>query len=95
LHFLAADSLVSYAGERFDFIINANQSIDRYWIRVRGLMDCDARFKSVHQVAILSYEGADMSEEPQAPVGYEEAIRKGKVFISQVIAQNLKFIFFL
>lgn len=46
-------SLVVYAGERFDFVLRANRMIKNYWIRFRGLMDCDARFTSAHQVAIL------------------------------------------
>jgi L-ascorbate oxidase len=70
---------VSYAGERFDFVLNANQSVGRYWLRVRGLMDCDQRFNSVYQVAIISYDGADLSVEPEAPLGYLNANRTGKV----------------
>jgi Multicopper oxidase len=77
----SADSLVSFAGERFDFVLNANQSVGRYWLRVRGLMDCDQRFNSVHQAAIISYEGADLSLDPEAPVGYSYAKRVGKVFV--------------
>lgn len=65
-----AESLVSYAGERFDFIIEANQTVDNYWMRFRGLMDCDERFLSAHQVAILRYEGAP-EEAPASEVGYE------------------------
>lgn len=37
------DSFVSYAGERFDFILHANQVVGNYWIRIKGLMDCDER----------------------------------------------------
>ncbi|RLU22355.1 hypothetical protein DMN91_004633 [Ooceraea biroi] len=65
-----AESLVSYAGERFDFVIEANQPVDNYWMRFRGLMDCDERFLSAHQVAILRYEGAP-EEEPTAEVTYK------------------------
>lgn len=39
--FVAATSLVTYAGERYDFILEANNQIDNYWIKYRGLMDCD------------------------------------------------------
>lgn len=39
--FVPATSLVTYAGERYDFILEANNEIDNYWIRYRGLMDCD------------------------------------------------------
>lgn len=41
--FVSATSLVTYAGERYDFILEANNEIDNYWIRFRGLMDCDER----------------------------------------------------
>lgn len=64
------DSLVSYAGERFDFVINANQPIGNYWMRIRGLMDCDERFTKAHQGAIIRYNGAE-EEEPTAPLTYD------------------------
>ncbi|XP_014604884.1 PREDICTED: L-ascorbate oxidase-like isoform X2 [Polistes canadensis] len=65
-----AESLVNYAGERFDFIVNMDQEIDNYWIRFRGLMDCDERFLSAHQVAILRYENAKGSE-PEGQISYD------------------------
>ncbi|XP_059481594.1 uncharacterized protein LOC132200266 [Neocloeon triangulifer] len=74
----SVDSLVSYAGERFDFVLEANQTVGRFWMRIRGLMDCDERFQSVHQVAIISYQGSDLTKEPKSPVGYREANRRGK-----------------
>lgn len=55
------DSLVSYAGERFDFILKANQPIGNYWVRVKGLMDCDERGLKAHQGAILRYAGAEIT----------------------------------
>ncbi|XP_055385677.1 uncharacterized protein LOC129614808 [Condylostylus longicornis] len=55
-------SIVSYAGERFDFIVVANQPVGNYWIRFKGLMDCDERFTKAFQVAILKYEGAEESD---------------------------------
>ena len=67
---IAAESLVSYAGERFDFVINMDQSVDNYWIRFRGLMDCDERFTSAYQVAKLRYEGAP-DEDPITEVLYD------------------------
>ncbi|XP_025992935.1 laccase-1 isoform X1 [Solenopsis invicta] len=65
-----AESLVSYAGERFDFIIEMDQPVDNYWMRFRGLMDCDERFLSAYQVAILRYDGA-AEEEPAVTVSYD------------------------
>lgn len=64
---LRVSSLVLYAGERFDFILYANQKIDNYWVRYRGLMDCDERFTSAHQVAILRYKGALLEEPAEQP----------------------------
>ncbi|XP_032682635.1 laccase-1-like isoform X2 [Odontomachus brunneus] len=64
------ESLVSYAGERFDFIIETNQPVDNYWMRFRGLMDCDKRFLSAYQVGILRYEGAPNAD-PEVEVSYD------------------------
>lgn len=72
-----ADSLVSYAGERFDFVLHANKKVGNYWMRFRGLMDCDERFTKAHQVAVLHYVGAPLNKEPPGEVSYEEAHRKG------------------
>ncbi|XP_026666521.1 laccase-1-like isoform X2 [Ceratina calcarata] len=65
-----ADSLVSYAGERFDFVIETNGTVDNYWMRFRGLMDCDERFTKAYQVAVLRYEGA-VERDPNGTVTYE------------------------
>lgn len=65
---IVVDSFVSYAGERFDFILDANQAVDNYWIRIKGLMDCDERFTSAHQTAILRYSGAAEVEPIDFPV---------------------------
>ncbi|XP_015120774.1 L-ascorbate oxidase-like [Diachasma alloeum] len=57
-----ASSLVTYAGERFDFIVEMNQRVDNYWIRLRGLMDCDKKLFNVKQQAILRYKRAPDGE---------------------------------
>ncbi|XP_019874659.2 uncharacterized protein LOC109602679 [Aethina tumida] len=74
-----ATSLVTYAGERFDFILNADQAAGLYWIRFRGLMDCDERFTSAHQVAVLHYKEADSSESefPEGDPSYETSHNEG------------------
>lgn len=66
----AAASLVTYAGERFDFILSADQEKDLYWIRFRGLMDCDERFTKAYQMAVLEYKGLNVSEDsyPAGPI---------------------------
>uniref|UniRef100_A0A1I8QBH6 Uncharacterized protein n=1 Tax=Stomoxys calcitrans TaxID=35570 RepID=A0A1I8QBH6_STOCA len=63
-------SIITYAGERFDFVVNANQPVGNYWIRLKGLMDCDERFTSAFQVGILHYANAPV-EEPQGDLGYQ------------------------
>uniref|UniRef100_W8B7R7 L-ascorbate oxidase n=1 Tax=Ceratitis capitata TaxID=7213 RepID=W8B7R7_CERCA len=67
---LEVGSIVTYAGERFDFILNANQPIGNYWIRFKGLMDCSDQFTSAFQVGILHYEGAG-DEEPNGVLGWQ------------------------
>lgn len=71
-------SIVSYAGERWDFILNATHDISSYWIKMRGLMDCDERFTSAFQVAILKYEGAT-DEGPIGDVDYDATRTTGTV----------------
>ncbi|XP_063393914.1 uncharacterized protein LOC134679036 [Cydia fagiglandana] len=73
---ITATSLVTYAGERYDFILEANNEIDNYWIRFRGLMDCDEVFTKAKQVAVLHYEGAMESEPPGDPT-WEELHNEG------------------
>ncbi|XP_045762877.1 laccase-4-like [Maniola jurtina] len=73
---ITATSLVTYAGERYDFLLKADGEIDNYWIRFRGLMDCDERFTKAKQVAVLHYEGA-METEPAGDPSWEELHNEG------------------
>lgn len=60
---IIAESFIINTGERFDFIIEANQTIDSYWIRAESLR------KSTNYTgfAILRYEGAG-GEDPASSV---------------------------
>lgn len=51
---------MAYAGERFDFVLNANQSDGLFWMRFRGLMDCDERYQKAFQVAVLEYSDSSI-----------------------------------
>lgn len=73
---IEVESFNIFAGERFDFVLNADQPIGNYWMRVRGMADCGV--KKAHQQAILRYNGASETE-PTSPVGYEHGFRDGKV----------------
>jgi len=44
-------------GERYDFVLNANQSMGNYLIRAKGLADCSVN--SVFETAVLSYTDAN------------------------------------
>lgn len=73
---VVVSTLVSYAGERFDFVLNADQPVANYWFRVRGLMDCDERFTKAHQVAVLRYAGA-ADDHPTADLPTYDYKREG------------------
>lgn len=47
------------AGERYDIVISANQTISSYWLEVIGHDHC----KNLHQEAILVYDGATLPHE--------------------------------
>jgi hypothetical protein len=65
-----------FKGERFDFILNANQDIKNYWIRVKGFLHC----RNVYQTAILNYEEELPSSIPVAlPFNYSTMDRLGLV----------------
>ncbi|XP_014258517.2 laccase-1-like isoform X1 [Cimex lectularius] len=78
IQLVKVDSLISYAGERWDFILEASAPVGNYWIRFRGLMDCDERFKAAHSASILHYEDANLKK-PSETLSYEAAKGQGKV----------------
>ncbi|XP_031333114.1 laccase-4-like isoform X2 [Photinus pyralis] len=74
---ITAESVVTYAGERFDFVLNADQPTGLYWMRFRGLMDCDERFTSAHQAAVLQYKGMSNSDYPKNELHYHNTHKNG------------------
>ncbi|XP_046632663.1 laccase-like [Daphnia pulicaria] len=73
---IEVDSVVIDAGERYDFVVNADQEISSYWIRLHGLMDC--RVKEVFLGAILRYSGAPEIE-PVKDLTFQNTEHSGKV----------------
>lgn len=73
----SVSSFIAYSGERFDFVINADQEIDNYWIQFQGLLRCATQ--KAHQVAVLNYKGADPTGYPAGLPTYEDAARDGLV----------------
>lgn len=57
-----ADKFFMSSGERFDFVLEANQYPGNYWIRVKGYNDC-ANY-SLYQGAILNYRGTSRTKYP-------------------------------
>ena len=70
------ESFVLYAGERFDFVLSATQSVGNYWVKVKGIGDCNV--KKAKQTAILRYVGSP-EEDPKEPAGYNDMDRQGVV----------------
>ena len=58
-------SLIVYAGERYDFVLTANQPNATYWIRAKGWADCGVN--SVYTTAILSYN-TNTSDSTKVPL---------------------------
>jgi len=75
------DSFVSYAGERWDFVLEATANVANYWMRFKGLMDCDERFTKAFEVAILHYDEAG-DDEPDSIPTYDNTLHTGIVNIT-------------
>lgn len=54
---ITVESIGITSGERYDFIVNANQKVGTYWIRARGNYQCAGMI----QGAVLRYEGSPAS----------------------------------
>ena len=75
---LEVQSFNIFAGERYDFVLHTNNHVGNYWVRTRGLADCE--FKLARQTAILRYQGS-VSENPSESTDYENFNRKGMVIM--------------
>ena len=64
---VTVSSLVSQAGERYDFVVEANQNIGEFWIRVKGFSVCDPW--ETQQLAVLSYSPPSV---PTASLAYPQ-----------------------
>ncbi|XP_041367040.1 laccase-4-like [Gigantopelta aegis] len=61
------DSFIMHPGERYDFVLNADQSVGNYWLKLVGLGDCRRDRLTVN--AILRYKGAP-DEDPSGDPDY-------------------------
>ena len=67
---LEVQSIILGAGERVDFVLHADQEPDNYWIKVKGLADCE--LNEIFQTAILRYDASDTSL-PAIKIDYDTA----------------------
>lgn len=65
-------------GERYDFVVTADQSVGAYWIQLRGLGECGIR--RVQQLAILRYARGPYQPASTAPT-YDVGIPQGVVSV--------------
>lgn len=68
-------------GERYDFVITADQPIGAYWIQLRGLGECGIR--RVQQLAIIRYARGPYQPASTAPT-YDVGIPQGVVSVNQM-----------
>ncbi|PNF18423.1 hypothetical protein B7P43_G09045 [Cryptotermes secundus] len=62
-------SVQLFSGERYDVVVNANQSPGTYWIHMRGLGECAFPEEQVYQLAVLRYTGTNQARND--PPGYD------------------------
>ncbi|KAK2584471.1 hypothetical protein KPH14_006846 [Odynerus spinipes] len=53
VHPVTVNTIISFSGERYDFVINADQPVGAYWIQVRSLGECG--IERAQQLAVLRY----------------------------------------
>lgn len=73
---------MAHAGERYDFVLNADQKVNAYWIRLRSNNCCGHK---ISQDAILKYRGSKKDKPSKEP---EAEFRVGKVSKSLVLRGN-------
>lgn len=65
-----------FLGERYDFVITADQPVGAYWIQLRGLGECG--IKRAQQLGILRYARGPYQPASAAPT-YDVGIPQGIV----------------
>ncbi|XP_044727982.1 laccase-8-like [Chrysoperla carnea] len=72
------ETFIGNAGERYDFVLNANAPIGTYWIRVRGVGN-ECKSGKINQQAILKYKKSELEVPKQDVPTYDESGRSGKL----------------
>ena len=74
-----------FKGERYDFLINAEQPVGAYWIQVRGLGECGR--KRVQQLGILRYARGPYQPTARPPT-YDVGLPQGVVNINLFFSRS-------
>jgi iron transport multicopper oxidase len=61
---LVVDSIQIFAGQRYSFVLEANQPVDNYWIRAKPDKAQSTSFGGGLNSAILRYSGSDATADP-------------------------------
>ncbi|XP_071484318.1 uncharacterized protein [Diadema antillarum] len=81
---LVVDRITIFSGERYDFVLDANQEKDSYWIRVAGDLAC----ASFQEFAILRYDMTPRGIEPDE----DKSIRREGVTLNPIAGTDGKLI---
>lgn len=83
-------------GERYDFVIHANQPPGDYWIQLRGLGECATG--DMQQLGILRYEGHHrklLSAPPSYNISlYDGVVRVPKINVSATFQLIQSFLYY-
>lgn len=77
-------------GERYDFVVTADQPVGAYWVQLRGLGECG--IKRVQQLAILRYARGPYQPATTAPT-YDVGIPQGVVSVPLTFCSSVRPIF--
>ncbi|KAL7303457.1 hypothetical protein TKK_0004639 [Trichogramma kaykai] len=70
------NTIISFSGERYDFVVTANQPVGAYWIQLRGLGECG--IKRAQQLGILRYARGPYQPAARPPT-YDVGLPQGVV----------------
>lgn len=73
------ESFTSYPGETYDFVLNADQDGDVFWMKFRGGVDCIIGDSQISQVAVLDYTNNSDEIYPQKEPTFDRILSTGKV----------------
>nr|BCM26534.1 laccase-like multicopper oxidase 2 [Pseudothemis zonata] len=76
VHPVVVNTIISFTGERYDFVITADQNVDAYWIQIRGLGECGNT--RAQQLGVLRYARAPYEPVSPRPT-YDYGLAQGVV----------------